>query len=341
MADQQKPTERKANLFAAPLTLIVVGLIVWILGCAAAAGAKIGLDHITFDARAAQVIITYVLFAPATILALIGLAMVLIGSVRWGVYGARAHAPGTTENLETLLQSINQRLLLSETAKRLAYRTEDIQALRATIRKDIDQRDFDAALVLVNEMSQNYGYREEAETFRDEIIAARDAEMEAKISEAIARIEDILARREFDKAGYEAAKLQRLYPDAQRVQNEIQRVKEIREQYKQDLERQFLAASERDDVDRAMDLLKELDKYLTEKEAEPFRETARGVIGKQRDNLGVQFKMSVQDKEWRQAVRVGEQIIREFPNSRMADEVRGMLDLIRQRATQEQAVSSS
>lgn len=342
MAEQEKKQQVKKCQMFTPWWLIVGGLLVWILSAAAAAGANVAMGHITADTPSAKVVVSYLLFTPSTVLGLLGVAMILAGAVRWAVFGAggRGASSASTEKVEALLATMNQRLLLSETAKRLAYRSEDIRALRDTIRKDINQRDFDAALVLVDEMSQNYGYREEAETFRDEIITARNAEMESKISEAVARIEDILSRREFDKAAYEAAKLQRLYPDAQRVQMQVQRVVEIREQYKQDLERQFLAASERDDVDRAMDLLKELDKYLTEKEAEPFRETARGVIGKKRDNLGVQFKLSVQDKEWRQAVRVGEQIIREFPNSRMADEVRGMLDVLRQRASQQQAVSS-
>ena len=89
-----------------------------------------------------------------------------------------------------------------------------------------------------------------------------------------------------------------------------------------------------------MELLKELDKYLTEQEAEPFRETARGVIGKKRDNLGVQFKIAVHDREWVRAMRVGEQIIQEFPNTKMCDEVRGMIDLLRERAAGQHAARS-
>jgi len=88
-----------------------------------------------------------------------------------------------------------------------------------------------------------------------------------------------------------------------------------------------------------MQLIREMDKYLTEQEAEPLRETARGVIGKARDNLGVQFKLAVRDKEWVAAVNIGEQIIRDFPNSKMSDEVRSMLDVLRQRAAGQQAAN--
>jgi hypothetical protein len=80
-------------------------------------------------------------------------------------------------------------------------------------------------------------------------------------------------------------------------------------------------------------MLRELDNYLTPEEAEPLRELARGVIGKARENLGVRFKLSVQDRRWREAAEVGEQIIRDFPNTRMAAEVREVIDGVRARAS--------
>jgi hypothetical protein len=48
----------------------------------------------------------------------------------------------------------------------------------------------------------------------------------------------------------------------------------------------------------------------------------------------VRFKLAVQDRAWIDAVRVGERIVADFPNSQMAAEVRGMLDVLRERAAQ-------
>ena len=129
--------------------------------------------------------------------------------------------------------------------------------------------------------------------------------------------------------------------DNERVAHLADYVAKAQEDYKQQLEREFLAAAQKDDVDGAIELLKQLDEYLTEREGEPFREVARGVIGKKRDNLGVQFKMAVQDKEWLKAIRVGEQIIRDFPNTRMAEEVRERIDLLRERAAGQQAADKA
>ncbi len=270
------------------------------------------------------------------IIGYVGLVLFLVGVLRWEQSSADAQGIGHSE-VVSLLRSINERLLISDTAKQIAYRDKEHQALKAAIRSDVDKRDFDAAMVLAMKISKEYGYLEEGEAFREEILAARAAEMEHKVTEAIDHFEKILTSHEWEHASREADRIQRLYPDSPLVRSLSHRVTEARERHKRELEREFLSAAERDDVERALDLLKELDRYLTPAEAEPFRETARGVIGKKRDNLGVQFKLAIHDKEWVAAVKSGEQIIKEFPNSRMADEVRGMLDLLRERAAGEQA----
>ncbi len=242
-------------------------------------------------------------------------------------------------DMATLLDSINERLLVSDMAKRIAYRGKDRQVLRDAISDDLNKGDFDAAMVMVNQMSETYGYREEAEEFRQQIMGLRESDVSAELDRAVRRVDSLTSQEAWDQAFAEVARIQRMYPEAPRAAELPQRVRQAFENRKHELERAFLRAAERDDVDQAMDLLRDLDHYLTEQEAEPFRETARGVIGKKRDNLGVQFKLAVHDKEWTRSVEVGQQIIREFPNTKMADEVRAMLDMLRQHAADEQAAN--
>jgi hypothetical protein len=47
--------------------------------------------------------------------------------------------------------------------------------------------------------------------------------------------------------------------------------------------------------------------------------------------------MAVSDHRWAEAAAVGEQIVSEFPNDRMATEVREMLDRLNERAVAEDA----
>ncbi|MCE9591066.1 MAG: hypothetical protein K8S99_11135 [Planctomycetes bacterium] len=278
------------------------------------------------------------LVAVAFVLAVLGAVVCITGAVRWALAAMpTAELTRQVRELRGQLAMIDERLQHSDAAKRIIYREKDRDAMRRAIREDISKKEFESAMVMVTQMGQVYGYRQEAEDLREEVMRARASDLEAQINQSLAGFEKMLVDHEWDRAVAEAAKIQRLFPDSLKVRDLSKRAREARELYKHSVERQFLQAAERDDVELAMELLKELDKYLTEAEAGPFREVARGVIGKKRQNLGVQFKLAVQDKEWMQAVRVGEQVIREFPNTKMSDEVRGMLDLLRERAAGEQA----
>ncbi len=238
---------------------------------------------------------------------------------------------------EMLLSEISERLLLTDQAKRIVYRQKDRELLRNAIQEDIAAGDYDAALKLVDEMSDSFGYHEESEQFRDQILDAQKRKHEQLTIEAIERIEQTCAAYKWEEARRMIRRLERLYPDNTRVTSLHGYLEQAVNDRKRDLERQFLRAAEVDDVEKAMELLRELDRYLTPAEAEPYRETARGVIGKKRQNLGVRFKMAVHDREWVEAVTVGENLIREFPNSMMANEVRDMLDLLRERAAGQRA----
>jgi outer membrane protein assembly factor BamD (BamD/ComL family) len=51
-------------------------------------------------------------------------------------------------------------------------------------------------------------------------------------------------------------------------------------------------------------------------------------------NLGVQFSLAVSGKQWAKALETGMEIIRDFPNSRMAEEIREKIDALKTHAQQ-------
>ncbi len=240
-----------------------------------------------------------------------------------------------------LLREIARRLNMSELQRRVVDRQRDREALRQAILEDIRKEDYEAALALVDEMADTFGYVEEAEKYRQQIIDARARHREQMISHAVEHVHGLCHRRDWTKAKREVDRLGRLFPDDSRVQGLPRDVQQARAEHKRELERQFLHAAEVHDTDKAMQLLKELDTYLTPAEAEAYHETARGVIGQARENTAVRFRMAVSDRDWIEAMNVGEQIIREFPNSKMADEVRDMMDVLRERAGGQRAAESS
>ncbi|MBC7771057.1 MAG: hypothetical protein H7210_01050 [Pyrinomonadaceae bacterium] len=240
--------------------------------------------------------------------------------------------PAKLDSLANAIRQLTEQSALSPEARRVLNRRLDRDLLFRAIEEDIAVGEWDAGMVLCDELANRFGYRAEAEAYRARVESARGAEMDHNVADAISRLDGLIVQRRWDLAIRESASIKRRFPDSHRVENLRQRVEHAKAVYKVDLERRFLDAAERDQIDEAMDFLKELDAYLTESDAEPYREVARGVIGKAKENLGAQFKIAVRDKEWGAAAAIGKRIINEFPNTRMATEVRGLLDGILTRA---------
>ncbi|MFN0131365.1 MAG: hypothetical protein ACKVW3_02340 [Phycisphaerales bacterium] len=264
----------------------------------------------------------------------LGLAICAVGFGLARLIAGRIPANPARElsDLAEAIRAMGEQAALSDDARRVLNRSRERELLRAAIEEDIDTEDWDAALVLVKELAERFGYRADAEEFRQRIEQARYETVQRKVSDAVGRMDTLLVQRRWDQALVEASRIGRLFPDSPRVEGLRHRVEQARAMYKADLERRFLTEAENERVDEAMALLKELDAYLSETEAAPFREAARGVIAKARDNLGARFKLAIQDRQWAVAAELGQRIVDEFPNSRMADEVRPLIEGLRTRA---------
>ena len=236
------------------------------------------------------------------------------------------------DRLERAIESMADGQALSDDARRVLNRKREKTLLCSAIEEDIHAGDHDAAMTLIKELAESFGYRAEAEVYREKVELARYDGQERQVTAALHGLDQLISQRSWARAMDEAARLTRLFPDSPRTDGLRHKVVQSRELYKQDLERRFLLAAREERVDEAMTLLKELDAYLTEEEGKRFAEVARGVIGKARENLGAQFKLAVHDRRWRRAAELGTRIVEEFPNSRMADEVRSVIDEIRGKA---------
>jgi hypothetical protein len=232
------------------------------------------------------------------------------------------------------LELIAENTRISDAAKSLAHRNEELEALRQAIRDDIRNEQWDAGFSMVNEMERRYGYRDEAHSLREELERARAEGIEGKLAAAIAMIEDHFTRKEWERANSEIDRLKRLLPDDPRVTSLVDRMSQLRQKHKQELLRAWDEAVRRSDTDHAIEVLKELDQYLSPREAEDLKAVARTVFKEKLLRIGVQFRFAVKGKRWKDALDIGLELVQEFPNARMAREVSDMLDLLRERARQ-------
>lgn len=224
---------------------------------------------------------------------------------------------------------------LSDEAKRLLYRDREIQAIRDAVREDIMRQDYQTANAIIDSAERNFGYVDEAKRLREEVEASRNESLDEKIDAAIERIKQIILDKDWARAIREAHRLIRLFPDREKVTHLPKRIEAARTNHKRELLQAYGEAVSRNDVDAGIDLLRQLDAYLTPQEAAALEESARGVFRAKLHNMGVEFALRVTEQQWDKALTTGREIIDEFPNSRMAQEVREKLPQLRSRAQQQ------
>ena len=83
-------------------------------------------------------------------------------------------------------------------------------------------------------------------------------------------------------------------------------------EHKKYLLQQWDQAVNRNQIDQGIEILRELDQYLTANEVAALEESARGVFRAKLHNLGVRFSLLVAEKQWTGALDVGEEIGRDI-----------------------------
>jgi len=235
-------------------------------------------------------------------------------------------------SMQRVLEQIEGNTRLSDTAKSLAHREPEMDALRAAIRDDHRSESWETALNLIDDMERRFGMREEAERLREELDVARSQATESKLNDAIGNIEKSFRVYDWDKAQNEIDRLVLALPEHAKVVALQDRMASQKVSHKKELLMAWEEAVRRSDTDHAIDVLKELDQYLSRAEAQALQESARNVFKEKLLQMGVQFRFAVTEKRWQDALTFGLDIIREFPNARMASEVRDVLDTLRERA---------
>ncbi|MHC4695231.1 MAG: AAA family ATPase [Planctomycetota bacterium] len=237
------------------------------------------------------------------------------------------------------LDAIAENTRISDAAKSLAHRDREMDAVRKAIRDDIQAERWESGISLAAEIERRFGYKEEAEAIREELEEARGRAIQAKLGKAIEKIEAHFAEHDWERAEGEIERLGRALPRNAQVARLPALMAERKEQHKEELKAGWNEAVRRSDTDRAIDILRGLDQYLSSAEVHELQNSARNVFKDKLLQLGVQFRFAVTERRWQDALDVGLQLVKSFPNARMANEVREALDVLRQRVAQEDDTS--
>lgn len=245
------------------------------------------------------------------------------------------------EQFSVMLNVISEQQLLSDRGKAVAYRDKDREALHRAIREETAGQHYDAAMLLVSDMENAFGYKQEADQLRSEINFARDTAIRRVVADARLRIDHACTSEKWDDAMVEATRVSDLYPAHELAAALPADVQARKDQFKRQLLDNFRDAISRKDEEAAMQLLNQMDMYLTPDEVRDIRETAKGVLKARIEGYRERYAACVREAKWREAIRIGEDIIAEFPTSKLAGEVSGMMDALLGRASAETVPSNA
>ncbi len=237
---------------------------------------------------------------------------------------------GALEKIHTGLAQINHSTRLSEKAKAIAFRDEEKRSLREAVFDKLQQHDFDAAYEIINEIANRPEYKELSEQLQTQADKYRNATDQERIIQVITHIDKLLEDCLWAKASAQIEQLINGYPDSEKAKAMRQKLSDCKEERKKILLAAWDDAVKSQDTDRSLALLKELDMYLTPNEGLALQEAARDVFRTKLHNLGVQFSIAVTEKRWANALDIGQHIVSDFPNSKMAEEIREKLDVLKQ-----------
>ncbi|HBG78923.1 MAG TPA: hypothetical protein DDW84_08830 [Phycisphaerales bacterium] len=231
-----------------------------------------------------------------------------------------------------LLEQISQGVRLSEAAKTICYRDSDRQQLRASVMERLHQQDFEATYAMIDSIEQRQEYKQLAADLKLTADQYRNATDQDRVGQVINYIDRLLEQYQWTNADMQIERLIKKYPDSEKAKAMSAKLVEKKEKRKRELLDEWDTAVKKSDVDHSLMVLSELDLYLTPSEGLALQEAASEIFKNKLHNMGVQFSLAVSDKQWEKALATGQAIIREFPNSRMADEIRSKKAILQELA---------
>ena len=231
-----------------------------------------------------------------------------------------------------LLTQVSRNIRLSDAAREIAFRDTIRLELAEAVLAKLHQHDFETTNLLIEAMAKETKYQDLAEKLRKTEQKFSDGTEEERINQIIAHIDELCAQYHWGQASAKIELLMKDFPESQKAKDMIAKLRECKDKRKRELLTAWDVAVKDHDTDRSLDILKELDLYLTPAEGLALQESASTVFRTKLHNLGMEFSLAVTENQWQKALEAGEQIVSDFPNSKMAHEIRAKMDILQQRA---------
>ena len=189
------------------------------------------------------------------------------------VYSLKANSEKLDNTVEmlsrenNLLMQISQASRLSDTAKEIVYRDSEQIELGEAVLTKLHQHDFDDADAMIAAMAEHPKYQKLMERLKLKADKFRSATEEGRVNQIIAHIEELLDQMLWIQAAAQIDSLIRNFPYSEKAKTMPNRLQERKDQHKRELLADWDLTVRNKEADRGLEILKELDLYLTPAEA--------------------------------------------------------------------------
>ena len=199
--------------------LLLAGRFTLLAVASASLGAAIGLAVVFFrDSQPlyAVGVLALGLIGAALLLSLAGIVSLLRRTLEH--HQAQIEAWHSWQDIqrrqEGLLQQISENILISDAAKEVVYRSRDRELMKNAIQEDIDQQDWEAAYLLLEQMQSRFGYSREAAQFRSLVDSHRSRAVKAVIEETSLQVDSLCDSSNWNEAQRLLDNLARQFPNS-------------------------------------------------------------------------------------------------------------------------------
>lgn len=220
---------------------------------------------------------------------------------------------------------------MSEPTRSLLVRQREIDVFRKQIETAIGEGDWPVANQLIGTYEQHFADKATADAFRTRLWSAREAADDREVRQRISDIRRLTDEANFPAAELALTRLSSDHPDDKRLDDLRSTLAKAQRRHREGLEERFrqLLADKR--FEEAAPLLEEMP-WLEPDTLAGYREQWKECVRQAQHEARQLFSTAVKDRQWARAAEHGELILARFPDTVLANEVRTVIETLRQRA---------
>lgn len=223
---------------------------------------------------------------------------------------------------------------MSEATRSLLVRKREIEVFVKHIEMAINESDWAEADRLIAMFQDHFGDAALAGQLREQLQSARGAADDREIRARIGEIRKLMDEPNFPAAELALTRLSQQYPNDRRLDDLRSTFARAQKRYQSATRERFARLLEEGKFEQAAPLLDEMT-WLEPGELNTCREQWKERVRIVQQEARNAFTAAVKEKQWSKAIEHGEEILRRFPDTTLAGDVRKLIDRLREKAASE------